>query len=76
MRLLLIACVGLIILSPPIASAQETSAEPAGVNVVQDDQSSSPVCHANEIFDGKTCKCAPGIIAIRLAQCLYHLASA
>ncbi|EFO23297.2 hypothetical protein LOAG_05193 [Loa loa] len=59
MRLLLIVCVGLIIPSPYIASAQETPAEQAHENAVEDTKSSS-VCHANEVFNGKTCECAPG----------------
>ncbi|CAG9534093.1 unnamed protein product [Cercopithifilaria johnstoni] len=54
MRLLLIACVGLIILSPSTVSAQETSAETSATT------NTESVCNANEIFDGKTCKCAPG----------------
>ncbi|VDN88310.1 unnamed protein product [Brugia pahangi] len=64
MRLSLIACVGLIILSSSIASAQETSAEPTDENTTENAElsssSSSSECHANEIFNGKTCKCAPG----------------
>ncbi|KAK6105286.1 hypothetical protein QQG55_19655 [Brugia pahangi] len=63
MRLSLIACVGLIILSSSIASAQETSAEPTDENTTENAELSSlssSECHANEIFNGKTCKCAPG----------------
>uniref|UniRef100_A0A915Q842 Uncharacterized protein n=1 Tax=Setaria digitata TaxID=48799 RepID=A0A915Q842_9BILA len=58
MRLLLIACVPLIIVSSLTVSAQEVSAESTGINEIDDVE--PPVCHANEVFNGKTCKCAPG----------------
>ncbi|VDN42979.1 unnamed protein product [Gongylonema pulchrum] len=64
MRLFLIAATGAAIFistAPRDVAGQESATERTAVAAAgAAGETGAPVCNINEIFNGRTCKCAPG----------------